>query len=90
MSEANSRGVMGNNNNGGKTKGASSVIPAKRKMVCEKTKMPLNFRTDSLPTAQLSKGITRSYELGIEQTRWRWKDSSKGFPNITGTTPRSS
>ncbi|KAH0633238.1 hypothetical protein KY284_036024 [Solanum tuberosum] len=36
--------------------------------------MPLNFRTDSLPTAQLSKGITRSYELGIEQTRWRWKD----------------
>ncbi|WMV37318.1 hypothetical protein MTR67_030703 [Solanum verrucosum] len=54
------------------------------------TKIPLNFRTDSLPTAQLSKGITHSYELGIEQTRWRWKDSSKGFPNITGTTPRSS
>ncbi|WMV24229.1 hypothetical protein MTR67_017614 [Solanum verrucosum] len=63
---------------------------ADQEMICEKTKMPLNFRTDYLPTAQLSKGITRSYELGIEQTRWRWKDRSKGFPNITGTTPRSS
>ncbi|WMV46108.1 hypothetical protein MTR67_039493, partial [Solanum verrucosum] len=54
------------------------------------TKMPLNFRTDSLPTAQLSKGITRLYKLGIEQTWWRWKDRSKGFPNITGSTPGSS
>ncbi|WMV30099.1 hypothetical protein MTR67_023484 [Solanum verrucosum] len=52
--------------------------------------MPLNFRTDSLPTAQISKGITHSYELGIEQTRWRWKDRSKGFPNITVNAPGSS
>ncbi|KAH0701770.1 hypothetical protein KY285_016048 [Solanum tuberosum] len=35
-------------------------------MAREKTKMPSKFRTDSLPTAQLSKGITHSYELGID------------------------
>ncbi|WMV37211.1 hypothetical protein MTR67_030596, partial [Solanum verrucosum] len=40
------------------------------------------------PTAQLPKGITHSYELEIEQTRRRLKDHSKGFPNITGTTPK--
>ncbi|WMV30939.1 hypothetical protein MTR67_024324, partial [Solanum verrucosum] len=42
------------------------------------------------PTAQLSKGITHSYELGIEQTWRRWKDHSTKFSNITGTTPNSS
>ncbi|WMV53804.1 hypothetical protein MTR67_047189, partial [Solanum verrucosum] len=43
----------------------------------------------SLPTAQLPKGITHSYELRIEQTRWRWKDHSTNFATITGTTPKS-
>ncbi|WMV24156.1 hypothetical protein MTR67_017541, partial [Solanum verrucosum] len=40
-------------------------------------------------TTQLPKGITHSYELGIVQNRRRWKDHSKGFANITGTTPKS-
>ncbi|WMV44618.1 hypothetical protein MTR67_038003, partial [Solanum verrucosum] len=47
------------------------------------------FGLISLPTAQLPKGITHSYELGIEQTRWRWKDNSTSFENITRTTPNS-
>ncbi|WMV24871.1 hypothetical protein MTR67_018256, partial [Solanum verrucosum] len=33
---------------------------------------------------QLPKGITHSYEIRIEQTRRRWKNHSKRFPNITG------
>ncbi|WMV28968.1 hypothetical protein MTR67_022353, partial [Solanum verrucosum] len=41
------------------------------------------------PTAQLPKGITHSYEIGIEKTRWRWKDHSKIFPEITGNLPKS-
>ncbi|WMV20285.1 hypothetical protein MTR67_013670, partial [Solanum verrucosum] len=41
------------------------------------------------PTAQLPKGITHSYELGIKQTRRRWKDHSTSSANITGTTPKS-
>ncbi|WMV28532.1 hypothetical protein MTR67_021917 [Solanum verrucosum] len=43
-----------------------------------------------MTTAQLPKGITHSYELKIEQTQWRWKGHSKGFPNISGNTPNSS
>ncbi|WMV26483.1 hypothetical protein MTR67_019868, partial [Solanum verrucosum] len=43
-----------------------------------------------IPTAQLPKGITHSYELGIVQTRRRWKDNSKIFPNISGNTSNSS
>ncbi|WMV46841.1 hypothetical protein MTR67_040226, partial [Solanum verrucosum] len=43
-----------------------------------------------VPTAQLPKRITYSYELGIEQTQRRWKDHSTNFANITGTTPNSS
>ncbi|WMV22908.1 hypothetical protein MTR67_016293 [Solanum verrucosum] len=43
-----------------------------------------------MPTAQLPKGITQSYEFGIEQIWRRWKDPSKSFPNITGITPNSS
>ncbi|WMV24557.1 hypothetical protein MTR67_017942 [Solanum verrucosum] len=43
-----------------------------------------------VPTTQLPKGITHSYELGIEQTRRRWKDYSKGFPTITGNSLNSS
>ncbi|WMV55439.1 hypothetical protein MTR67_048824, partial [Solanum verrucosum] len=42
------------------------------------------------PTAQLSKGITYSYELRIVQTQWRWKDYSTIFPTISGSTPNSS
>ncbi|WMV30760.1 hypothetical protein MTR67_024145, partial [Solanum verrucosum] len=42
------------------------------------------------PTAQLPKGITYSYKLGIEQT-WRcWKDNFKSFPTISRTTTNSS
>ncbi|WMV07084.1 hypothetical protein MTR67_000492 [Solanum verrucosum] len=63
-------------------------------MVREKTNLPLQIRTKlpcaAVPTAQLPKGITHSYELGIEQTRRRWKDHSKGFLNITITTHKSS
>ncbi|WMV09720.1 hypothetical protein MTR67_003105, partial [Solanum verrucosum] len=42
------------------------------------------------PTSQHPKGITHSYELGIEQTRRRWKDHPKSFSNITGNSPKSS
>ncbi|WMV32968.1 hypothetical protein MTR67_026353, partial [Solanum verrucosum] len=42
------------------------------------------------PTAQLPKGITYSYKLGIAQTRRRWKDHSKRFPKISGSTSNSS
>ncbi|WMV45250.1 hypothetical protein MTR67_038635, partial [Solanum verrucosum] len=42
------------------------------------------------PTAQLPKGITCSNELGIAQTWRRWKDHSKSFPTISGTTLNSS
>ncbi|WMV32530.1 hypothetical protein MTR67_025915, partial [Solanum verrucosum] len=42
------------------------------------------------PTAQLPKGITYSYELGIAQNQRRWKDHSKKFPTISGTRPNSS
>ena len=45
---------------------------------------------NSLSTAQLSKGISHSYELGIEQTQWRWKDRSTNFATITGIPPNSS
>ncbi|WMV57556.1 hypothetical protein MTR67_050941, partial [Solanum verrucosum] len=41
------------------------------------------------PTTQLPKGITHLYELRIEQNRWRWKDHSKGFPDIIGNSPKS-
>ncbi|WMV32102.1 hypothetical protein MTR67_025487, partial [Solanum verrucosum] len=41
------------------------------------------------PTSQLPKGISQLYELGIEKTWWCWKDHSKGFATITGTTPNS-
>ncbi|WMV20219.1 hypothetical protein MTR67_013604 [Solanum verrucosum] len=47
-------------------------------------------RTISLSTAQLSKALTRSYELGIEQTRRRWKDRSEGYATITRNTSNSS
>ncbi|WMV54153.1 hypothetical protein MTR67_047538 [Solanum verrucosum] len=34
-------------------------------------------------------GISHSYELGIAQT-WRcWKDNSKIFPTVSGSTPNS-
>ncbi|WMV28488.1 hypothetical protein MTR67_021873, partial [Solanum verrucosum] len=42
------------------------------------------------PIAQLPKGITYSYELGIAQTWRRWKDHSKNFPTMSGSTPNSS
>ncbi|WMV27269.1 hypothetical protein MTR67_020654, partial [Solanum verrucosum] len=41
-------------------------------------------------TAQLPKGITHSYELGFPQTRRCWKDPSKRFATISGSTPNSS
>ncbi|WMV47910.1 hypothetical protein MTR67_041295, partial [Solanum verrucosum] len=37
-----------------------------------------------IQTAQLPKGITHSYELGIAQTQRRWKGYSKIFPTISG------
>ncbi|WMV40981.1 hypothetical protein MTR67_034366, partial [Solanum verrucosum] len=43
----------------------------------------------TVPTTQLPKGISHSYKLGIKQTRRRWKDHSKGFPDITGNSPKS-
>ncbi|WMV29197.1 hypothetical protein MTR67_022582, partial [Solanum verrucosum] len=43
-----------------------------------------------IPTTQLPKGITHSYELGITQTQRRWKDHSKIFPTISESTPNSS
>ncbi|WMV53576.1 hypothetical protein MTR67_046961, partial [Solanum verrucosum] len=43
----------------------------------------------TVPTTQLPKGISHSYKLGIKQTRRRWKDHSKGFPDITGNLPKS-
>ncbi|WMV30959.1 hypothetical protein MTR67_024344, partial [Solanum verrucosum] len=42
------------------------------------------------PTSQLPKGITHSYKLEIEKTRWTWKDYSTSFATITGNTPNSS
>ncbi|WMV18181.1 hypothetical protein MTR67_011566, partial [Solanum verrucosum] len=42
-----------------------------------------------IQTSQLPKGITYSYELGIAQTQWRWKDHSKIFSKISGSTPNS-
>ncbi|WMV19548.1 hypothetical protein MTR67_012933, partial [Solanum verrucosum] len=41
-------------------------------------------------TAQLPKGISHSYELGIAQTWRRWKYYSTIFPMISGTTSKSS
>ncbi|WMV45800.1 hypothetical protein MTR67_039185, partial [Solanum verrucosum] len=41
------------------------------------------------PTAQLSKGITYSYDIEIAQTQRGWKDNYKIFPTISGTTPNS-
>ncbi|WMV51012.1 hypothetical protein MTR67_044397, partial [Solanum verrucosum] len=41
-------------------------------------------------TAQLLKGITHSYELRFPQTQRRWKDPSKSFVTISGSTPKSS
>ncbi|WMV45069.1 hypothetical protein MTR67_038454, partial [Solanum verrucosum] len=41
-------------------------------------------------TTQLPKGLTHSYELRIAQTWRRWKDHSKRFPTISGSTPKSS
>ncbi|WMV33239.1 hypothetical protein MTR67_026624 [Solanum verrucosum] len=35
-------------------------------------------------------GITHSYQLRIAQTRQRWKEYSKIFPMISGSTPNSS
>ncbi|WMV29379.1 hypothetical protein MTR67_022764 [Solanum verrucosum] len=35
-------------------------------------------------------GISHSYELGIVQTRRRWKNNSKIFPTVSGSTPKSS
>ncbi|WMV33677.1 hypothetical protein MTR67_027062, partial [Solanum verrucosum] len=43
-----------------------------------------------IQTAQLPKGISHSYELGIAQTRRCWKDYSKIFPNISGNTHKPS
>ncbi|WMV24473.1 hypothetical protein MTR67_017858, partial [Solanum verrucosum] len=43
-----------------------------------------------IPTTQLPKDITRSYELGIAQTKRRWKDHFKRFPTISGSTSKSS
>ncbi|WMV34304.1 hypothetical protein MTR67_027689, partial [Solanum verrucosum] len=43
-----------------------------------------------IQTAQLPKDVTHSSELGIAQTRRRWKDNSKRFPTISGITPKSS
>ncbi|WMV40837.1 hypothetical protein MTR67_034222, partial [Solanum verrucosum] len=40
--------------------------------------------------SQLLKGITYSYKFGIVQTWRRWKDNSKSFLTISGTTPNSS
>ncbi|WMV33289.1 hypothetical protein MTR67_026674 [Solanum verrucosum] len=34
--------------------------------------------------------ISHSYEFGIAQTQWRWKDYSNIFPTISGNTPNSS
>ncbi|WMV14521.1 hypothetical protein MTR67_007906, partial [Solanum verrucosum] len=39
---------------------------------------------------QLQIGISHSYELETEQTRWRWKDNSKIFPTVSCSTPNSS
>ncbi|WMV42122.1 hypothetical protein MTR67_035507 [Solanum verrucosum] len=35
-------------------------------------------------------GISHSYEFGIVQTWWRWKDYYEIFPTISGSTPNSS
>ncbi|WMV14140.1 hypothetical protein MTR67_007525, partial [Solanum verrucosum] len=43
-----------------------------------------------IPTAQLPKGITHSYELGIVQTQRHWKDHFKIFPTISVSTSNSS
>ncbi|WMV32220.1 hypothetical protein MTR67_025605, partial [Solanum verrucosum] len=43
-----------------------------------------------IPTDQLPKGITQSYELGITQTQRRWKDHFKKCPTISGSKPKSS
>ncbi|WMV09725.1 hypothetical protein MTR67_003110, partial [Solanum verrucosum] len=43
-----------------------------------------------IPTAQIPKGITHSYKLGIAKTQWCWKDYSKIFPTISGNTSNSS
>ncbi|WMV32657.1 hypothetical protein MTR67_026042, partial [Solanum verrucosum] len=40
-------------------------------------------------TAQLPKGITYSYELEITENWRRWKEHSKSFLTIPGTTPNS-
>ncbi|WMV30421.1 hypothetical protein MTR67_023806, partial [Solanum verrucosum] len=43
-----------------------------------------------IPTTQLPKGKTHSYELGIVQTQRHWKDHSKIFPTISEITSNSS
>ncbi|WMV54146.1 hypothetical protein MTR67_047531 [Solanum verrucosum] len=35
-------------------------------------------------------GISHSYKLEIAQTQRRWKDNSKIFPTVSGSTPNSS
>ncbi|WMV28979.1 hypothetical protein MTR67_022364, partial [Solanum verrucosum] len=42
------------------------------------------------PTTQLLKGIAYSYELEIAQTQRHWKNHSKSYPTISGSTPNSS
>ncbi|WMV10185.1 hypothetical protein MTR67_003570 [Solanum verrucosum] len=58
----------------------------------KRLKYPLKIRIGHFlnPTTLLPKGITYSYELGIAQTWRRWKDHSKIFPTISGSTPKSS
>ncbi|WMV34225.1 hypothetical protein MTR67_027610 [Solanum verrucosum] len=58
----------------------------------KRLKYPLKFRIRHFlnPTVQLPKGITDSYKLGIVQTWRRWKDHSKSFRTISGTTPKVS
>ncbi|WMV09657.1 hypothetical protein MTR67_003042 [Solanum verrucosum] len=58
----------------------------------EKTKLPFKNLdwTFLIPTAQLQKGITHSYELRIVQTQRRWKNHSKSFPTISGSTCNTS
>ncbi|WMV14527.1 hypothetical protein MTR67_007912, partial [Solanum verrucosum] len=42
------------------------------------------------PTTQLLEEISHSYDVEIVQSWRRWKDLSKGFPNISSAAPKSS
>ncbi|WMV52750.1 hypothetical protein MTR67_046135 [Solanum verrucosum] len=58
----------------------------------KRLKYPLTFRIGHFLNliAQLPKGITHSYKLGIVQTWRSWKEYSKIFPTISRSTPNSS